>query len=157
MKKNLLLTIFLVFLMVMNGVLLYLFIVKPEGNNRPPRKFIAEQLNLDDNQLLKFRVIDKGHHQKMREMEMESRELKGLLFSNLDNPAFTEKKLDSITILISDLAQNKEKEVFSYFKELEKLCNAKQKMKLQQIVSGALRPGLSAGPRPNQGGPPPPR
>lgn len=157
MKKNLFLTILLVFLMVMNGVLLYLFIAKPEGNNRPPRRFIAEQLNLDDNQLLKFRDIDKEHHQKMRGIEIESRELKGLLFSNLDNPAFTEKKLDSITSLIGDLAYNKEKEVFSYFKELERLCNAKQKTKLQQIVSGALRPGLGAGHEPNQGGPPPPR
>ena len=157
MKKNLLLTIFLVFLMVMNGVLLYLFIVKPEGNNRPPRKFIAEQLNLDDNQLLKFRVIDKEHHQKMREMEMESRELKGLLFSNLDNPDFTDEELDSIANLIGNLAYNREKEVFYYFNELESICNAKQKMKLQQIVSGALRPGLGAGHGPNQGGPPPPR
>ncbi|MDT0605449.1 hypothetical protein [Croceitalea rosinachiae] len=151
MKKNLLLTILLIFLMVMNGVLLYLVLNKTERKNRPPKVFITQQLGFNDNQLADFRSIDEEHHRKMRALEDNSRDLKELLFSNLDNTNFTTNELDSITNLIGQLSIDKEQEVFNYFKALENICTDKQKIKLKNIVTGALRRN------PQRGDPPPPR
>ncbi|WP_136466429.1 hypothetical protein [Flagellimonas onchidii] len=150
MKKNLLLTILLVFLMVMNGVLLFLVLNKPDKRKGPPRMFISGQLGFDKGQQSEFLEIDRIHHLKMREISNRSRDLKEYLFSRIGDTNFTEQKLDSITNLIGRLSADKENEVFSYFKRIESICNKDQKIKLGIIVQQALK----RGPKPH--GPPPP-
>ena len=150
MKKNVLLAILLLFLMVMNGILLYLVLNKPERRERPPRNFIAQQLDLDENQLEEFNRIERTHHREMRRIDGRFRDLKEMLFMNLNNRQFTEKELDSVTQLIGKLSIDREKEVFLYFKALEGICTEKQKIQLENIVSGALKPNFE------RGGPPPP-
>ena len=149
MKKNALLTILLVFLMVMNAVLVYLIWNKPDKRMRPPRNFITNQLDFDPGQESEFLEIDRIHHLKMRRIDDQSRDLKEILFSSMGDAAFTDAKLDSITNLIGTLSQAREKEVFSYFRQIESICNEEQKITLQGIVRNALRHG----PRP----PGPPR
>ncbi|WP_422859162.1 Spy/CpxP family protein refolding chaperone [Flagellimonas sp. S174] len=153
MKKNILLIIFLVFLMVMNGVLLFLVIKKPSQRQRPPREFISEQLNFNETQTASFLEFDREHHRRMREINFELNDLKQMLFSELGNSSLGDEQLDSITEEIGTLTKAREIEVFRYFSEVEKICNDKQKQKLKRIVSGALRHG-PPGDRP-PGGPPP--
>lgn len=150
MKKNLLLTLLLTFLMVMNGVLLYMTLKEPDRKPRPPRDFILKELNFTEDQQMEFQEVNAEHHRKMRGIDERTRELKGLLFSNLGSDDFSNQELDSITSSIGDLSEEREKEVFSFFNKIERMCDSAQKRKLRRIVSGALR---RPGP---EGGPPPP-
>ncbi len=155
MKKNILLAILLIFLMVMNGVLLFLLLNKPEKRKGPPGTFISSQLGFDLGQQSDFLEIDRIHHLKMREIGNRSRNLKEYLFANMDDVDFTDKKLDSITDLIGKLGAEKEREVFSYFKQIESICNKEQKLKLESILQQALRRGPGPGPGHGPPGPPP--
>ncbi|SHG85720.1 hypothetical protein [Flagellimonas flava] len=150
MKKNILLTVLLVFLMVMNAVLLFLILDKPDEKRRPPRKFITAELGFSEAQQIEFAEIDREHHRAMRRLDRHSRDLKELLFSKLDDTSFHQNELDSITGLIGQLSEDREREVFSYFRKVSKICNEKQKLKLERMLFGALKHG----PRPE--GPPPP-
>ncbi|MEX0314573.1 MAG: hypothetical protein AB3N18_10375, partial [Allomuricauda sp.] len=118
----------------------------------PPGTFIANQLEFDQGQQSEFLEIDRIHHLKMREIGHRSRNLKEYLFSRINDIDFTYEKLDSIADLIGNLHANKEKEVFSYFKQIESICNKDQKAKLETIIQQALRHG--PGP-PRHLGPPP--
>lgn len=140
--------------MVMNGVLLFLVVKKPNKRQRPPRDFISTQLDFNDEQTARFMELDRKHHRKMRGIDNELRELKEILFSHLGDTDLAENALDSLTQRVGELSKAREMEVFSYFGQIEKMCDAKQKQKLQRIVSGALRPG-PPGDRPPPGGPPP--
>lgn len=151
MKKNLLLTLLLIFLMVMNGVLLYLTFKEPNKKPRPPRDFIFKELNFTEEQQMKFQEVNVEHHRKMRAIDERTQELKELLFSNLGSTDFSDQELDSLTSRIGHLSEEREKEIFSFFNTLERMCDAEQKRKLKRIVYGALRP-----PGPGRGGPPPP-
>ncbi len=149
MKKNLLLTLLLIFLMVMNGVLLYMTLKEPDKRPRPPRDFILKELNFTEEQQMEFQEVNAEHHRKMRDIDKRTRELKELLFSNLGSADFSNQELDSITSTIGNLSQEREKEIFSFFNKLERMCDSEQKRKLKGIVRGALR-------RPGPGGGPPP-
>ncbi|MEM9648518.1 MAG: hypothetical protein AAF969_08550 [Bacteroidota bacterium] len=150
MKKNILLTVLLVFLMVMNAVLLFLILDKPGEKRRPPRMFITNELGFTEAQQIEFSEIDREHHRTMRRIDRHSRDLRELLFTKLDDTNFNPQELDSITGLIGQLSEDREKELFSYFQKISNVCNEKQKLKLERILSGAIKHG----PRPD--GPPPP-
>ncbi|MEM9076985.1 MAG: hypothetical protein AAGC43_08095 [Bacteroidota bacterium] len=154
MKKNIVLIVFLGFLMVMNGVLLFLVVKKPNQRHGPPREFISNQLDFNEVQTERFMELDREHHRKMRGFDNELRDRKEVLFSHLGDTDFSDKELDSLTKRISELSKAREMEVFRYFRQIEEICDTKQKQKLQRIVSGALRPG-PPGDRPPPGGPPP--
>lgn len=155
MKKNLLLAILLIFLMVMNGVLLFLMLNKPEKRKGPPGTFISNQLGFDPGQQAEFLEIDRIHHFKMREISNRFRDLKEHLFTRMGDADFTEEKVDSISNLIGELSAAKEKEIFSYFRQIEDICNKDQKLKLENIVHQALRRGPGPGPGQGPPGPPP--
>ncbi len=153
MKKNIVLMVLLGFLIVMNGILLFLVVKKPDRKHRPPKEFITERLNFNEDQIIKFGTIDEAHHRKMRTIDGESRKLKEILFSDVGNDAI---KIDSIAGLIGSLAKERELEVHDYFEKIEKICDDKQKLKLRRIVAGALKPRPPGGGPPHDG-PPPPR
>ncbi|MEM7486536.1 MAG: hypothetical protein AAF348_15115 [Bacteroidota bacterium] len=148
MKKNSTIIVLLTFLVVMNGILLFLVLKKPDRRKRPPRTFISHQLGFDEIQQQKFEKIDAEHQSKMRDIDDRSKDLKEYLFSGLGDANFTDKKIDSVTTLIGELSKEKDKETFYYFEELKKVCNEEQQEKLETILSSALRHGRR--------GPPPP-
>lgn len=156
MKKNVLLTVLMVFLMVMNGLLLYLVLRKSDRKPRPPKAFIAHELGFDERQMTKFMKFDEEHHQKMRAIDGQIRELKEILFSYLADEKAARNKIDSIGDRIGMLSKERELEVFGYFSSIEEICNESQKRRLKRIVTGALRPGPPGG-RPPHDRPPPPR
>lgn len=141
MKKNLPIIILLIFLVVMNGILLFLLLNKPDRQNRPPRAFITNQLGFDENQKQEFKDIDERHHKKMKNLDNRSMGLKKYLFNKLGENDFTDKELDSVTVLIGELSRKREKEIFNYFTEIEKVCSKEQKSKFEAILSGALKHG----------------
>ena len=156
MKKNIPLIVLMAFLMVMNGILLYLVIQKPDKKRRPPRALITEELGFDDAQMTAFFDLEEGHRKKMREIDRRTLELREELFMYLEDNNSRGMKIDSLGDLIGTLAKQRELELFEHFDAIEKICNERQKKKLRKLVNGALRPGPPGGPpHHHQHGPPP--
>lgn len=140
MKKNLLLGLLLLFLVVMNGILL--FMLFGQGTDRrppgPPKDFIVKELGFDETQMQEFRKLSKVHFKSMRVLDEESRKLKDELFSGIGDKNFTTRHADSITTLIGQLSKEKELNVFDHFKKVGEICTPEQKTKLDKIISKAL-------------------
>ena len=98
--------------MVMNTVLLYIVIKEPDKKPRPPREFIYDKLNFNEDQIDRFFQIDDAHHEKMRAIDRESRRLKEQLFSSIGG---NEMLIDSIASQIGALTKERELEVYHYF------------------------------------------
>lgn len=148
MKKNTIVLITLLFLIVMNGVLLYLVVQKPERQKRHPREFLVKELALNREQQEQYENLARDHHHKMRKLDDRFKRIKGDLFRNLGNPN-AEKETDSLTRLIGRLSQERELELFQHFSEIERICTPEQKQKLKRLVAGALHPkGPPHGPPP---------
>lgn len=148
MKKSVVLTLLLAFLVVMNAILLFLIFKKDDRKPLPPRDFIAKSLDFNEAQLVKFKAFNKAHHNTMRAVDEKLHNAKQYLFKNALNSDFPQQKIDSVTNTIGQLSEERESEVFSYFKQLKSICNNEQKAELENIVSKALRKPLP---------PPPPR
>lgn len=140
MKKNLLLGLLLLFLVVMNGILL--FMLFGQGPNRrpprPPKDFIVTELDFDGNQMEEYKELSKEHFKSMRRFDEQSRKLKDVLFNGIGDKNFTAKQADSITSLIAQLSKDKELNVFGHFKEVGEICTPEQKAKLGKIISKTL-------------------
>jgi len=152
MKKNIIVYILLGFLMVMNAVLLFIVVKEPEKRMRPPREFIYDRLNFREEQVDQFLEIDAAHRNKMKSIDGETRRLKETLFSNLERE---NEKVDSIASRIGSLSKERELELHSYFKQIEDICDQKQRKQLEHMLRGAVRP-KPPGHGPHDG-PPPPR
>lgn len=164
MKKNLLLYILLIFLIVVNGFFLYNYLgngssEKPKG---PPGvgSFIVKELGFNDTQLEAFKTLSQRHHHRMRNLSDDVKVLKDAMFNGLFEVTENKPVIDSITLLIGDKEKEKEREVFHHFKKVQQLCDENQKVKFQKIIKDALRKGGREQRPPRQGGDgyrPPPR
>ncbi|GAA3654236.1 Spy/CpxP family protein refolding chaperone [Flavivirga jejuensis] len=172
MKKNVLLYILLVFLIVVNGFFLFNYIGnsdKIDNKERPkgPANFIVKQLNFDDEQMQQFEEINKKHHQQMRRISDNNKKLKDALFNRISDISLKENTVDSITTLIGEKEKEKGEVIFYHFKSIQALCNDKQKKKFKRIINDALHKGDKPEGRPEgrregrpegrHGEPPPPR
>ncbi|WP_431127318.1 Spy/CpxP family protein refolding chaperone [Flagellimonas flava] len=156
--KNKLIAAILFFLMIMNGVLLYLVLSEPGPRKRPPHDFIINELNLTADQTQEFRMLEGEHRIRMKTMDGQLREMRHMLFSNTQNEDFLERKRDSIVELMGWLHQQKDLEVFNHFKRIGDLCTPEQRKVLESILSETLRRGPGRkGPPEGHMGPPPPR
>ena len=142
MKKNLLLYILLIFLIIVNGFFLFNYIGKPQMKGPPgpngPSDFIAKQLNFDDIQMEQFRKIEDVHRDNNRKISEDLRELKRELFDNISDTSISEKKIDSITTLIGNKEKERDMEVFYHFRKIQSICNEKQKKRFNNIMKDAL-------------------
>ncbi|WP_372756627.1 Spy/CpxP family protein refolding chaperone [Mariniflexile sp.] len=164
MKKNLLLYILLVFLIIVNGFFLYNYLGKPNvitgEESSKGMNFVIKQLDFNEDQIKQLEGIDDKHHEKMKGFSNEIRGLKDALFSNISVETLNKKEVDSIISRIALKESEKEKEVFYHFRSIHELCNDKQKAKFKTIINQALGNGGENRP-PQQGmernGPRPPR
>jgi len=145
MKKNTILYILLVFLVLFNGFFLFNFlgeISSDKGNEtKDPMGFVRQQLNLSASQIETFEIINKEHHQKMRGFNDDLRGLKDALFNNISENSLDEESVDSIVTLIGEKQKVKEMEIYAHFKSIQDLCDAKQKEKFKKILKDAIRRG----------------
>ncbi len=168
MKKNIILYVLLIFLIISNGFFVFNYIGKKyDRNPRDPqgnKNFIVKELGFNDAQLKQFEKRSKGHHQMIMELSDEMRVLKDELFDKLSDDSVTQITIDSMTSLIGQKAKQKDAEAFRHFKMIRDLCNEKQKEKFKIIIKDALHKGGEQGqmPPPPEGRiegrrPPPPR
>lgn len=152
MKKNLLLYILLIFLILVNGFFLFNHLGKPhlKGPQEPkePFDFIVKELNFNNDQIKNFEALNTTHRKKMKAIFDGIKELKDELFVDISNPEMNENKLDSITTLIGNYEKEKETELFNHFRSIRIICNEKQKKKLNRIMRDALHHNNRKGQRP---------
>ena len=164
MKKNLLLYILLAFLLIVNGFFLFNHLSKPSRKGpRGPGNFIVKELQFNKDQLNNFDELNNQHHKKMRVLSDDLRKLKDELFSKISMASVDENEIDSLTTLIGKKEKEKETEIFSHFRNVQDICNEKQKEKFKMIIKDALRRGGDRGQRPpgsrrpDERRPPPPK
>jgi len=161
MKKNIVLYVLLVFLIVVNGIFLFLFLNKSPRKGQNPEDFIIKELKFDKDQLNNFKQLSGEHHKKMRDLSKDIRELKDELFTKIRDTQVSDKTIDSITNLISNKEQIKDKLVFYHFRVLRAICNDKQKKRFDKIIKDGLHRGRGGIKPPRRDrerqGPPPPR
>ena len=153
MKKNIILYVLLIFLIVVNGFFLLNYLkggtdnkkIEPQRN----RDFIVNELNFDEMQLEQFNAKSEDHHETMKLLSDEIKELKDDLFETLFNNKVNETTIDSLSSLICEKEKEKEKEIFYHFRAIQEIANDKQKEKFKLILKDALRRG-------EQGNRPPP-
>lgn len=143
-------------MLIINGVLLYMIIDKKL--NRGPSKgqtFLTEELNFSESQRADFLSLDREHRRKMMQVDKELRDLRELLFSSFDK---NNVSIDSITMKMGDLEEEKQGELFSFFSDVRKLCNENQTKKFDEIIKDVLQKRVPRGPKGEKHGPPhPPR
>ena len=155
MKKNIVLYILLVFLIVVNGFFVFNYIGKSNDNKgegrKDPMSFLRKELKFNDAQLEKLQTINATHHENMMRTNDALRGLKDTLLSNISNASVDENAIDSITRLIGVKQANLEKEIYYHFNSIHELCDDKQKEKFTKIIKDALRRGGDQGGRPPGG------
>ncbi|NMH86698.1 Spy/CpxP family protein refolding chaperone [Flavivirga algicola] len=169
MKKNALLYVLLLFLIVVNGFFLFNYLGgsnKTENNNQPKGKgpvgFIVKELNFDEDQMFQLEDLNREHHHIMRGIGGEIKQLKEALFNQIFDKSSSENSIDSITSMIGEKIKERDIETFYHLKAIEALCNEQQKEKFKKIINEALhkegrkeqRPPLRKG-GPGFGPPPP--
>lgn len=166
MRKNLPLYVLLLFLIVVNAFFLYNYLGNGEKEQisqerKPPGAFLVKELSFNDAQKEQFRALTRAHRREIRSISDEIKILKDEFFSGLSNVSSDGVNTDSIAALIGIKEAAKDLEVLRHFKQVQELCNAKQKEKFGKIINDALRrggreQGPPRGGRPNGDRPPRP-
>lgn len=145
MKKNTILYILLIFLIVVNAFFLFNYMGKSNAENpkksQRDRDFIVKELGFNEEQIAQFKENSKGHHEEIMSFSNDIKNLKDQLFNELSNDSIKKEILDSITSLIGEKEEKKQQEIFSHFKMIQELSNDKQKEKFKTIIMHALRGG----------------
>ncbi len=140
MKKETLLTIAVLVLIVLNVTLLVVFYVNqgrhpfmqlpPRGNEPGPGKVIIERLKLDNEQKKEFGKLKQEHQQKVRAIQEESRRLQDELFGLLKEPQQDSAKVRAIIDSIGNNRKELEQALFSHFASIKALCKTDEQKKL---------------------------
>lgn len=139
MKKNLLLFILLIFLVLMNGTLLFLFFSKPHGRPAPPHVFIVKELGFTPVQMQQYDSLQEEFESVMRPLREKTRTTKDALFNSISKEKDPEKAIDSLTSLIGTLAKKEDLQVANHFRAIYELCDEHQKRQFRSILKDALR------------------
>lgn len=125
MKLKTLHRIIIVLLLVVNGVLLYLWINAPHGPNpEGPKKEIIARLKLDRKQVKAYELLIAEHRKQIRHCDRQMREAKQTYFAALKQE---HPKVDSLAL---NRMMHLEKEInevhFRHFKALKSLLRKDQ-------------------------------
>jgi hypothetical protein len=149
MKKNTLLYILLVVLLLANGFFLFKHFGDKKGHRakgeRGQHNYIARQLDFNESQLKKYQELKTPYREIMKKHNDDIRLLKDEFFSHISNENASESQIDSIANLISKKEKSKDIGTFNYFKEVRKLCNDEQKEQFSSIIKNALKKRSSRG------------
>ena len=179
MKKETLLTIAVLILIVLNVALLVVFNVNqgrppfapplpmrnfPPENTPGPGKVIVERLKLDESQRNEFLKLKQQHLEKVQAIQEKSRTLHDELFDLLKEPQIDTAKEQAIINSLGDNRKELEQAIFDHFAAIKSLCKTDEQKKLFNSFIGEL--GETIGPPPPQNhmpgppgqpGPPPER
>ncbi|MBL4605882.1 MAG: hypothetical protein JKY02_09555 [Flavobacteriaceae bacterium] len=151
MRKKLLYT-FLIILIMANVSLLFMIINKPDKKDRPQKEnFLTQELNFTEEQKERFLFLDELHRHQMKQFDGELKDLRKDLFNSFDKENFSP---DSIALKMGELETAKHKELFTFFKQVRKICTPDQVSKFDEIIEKALRKRGPQQPKGKRRGPP---
>jgi protein CpxP len=169
MRKQTLLTVAVIGLLVLNFAILSMFYLNrqkqplvpigPIENVPPPEKIITERLKLDGAQQQAFEKLKKDHQEKIKSINEDERKLHDELFDLLKEDLPNQTKADSLISLIAENKKKAEQITFNHFADIKKLCTSGEQKELFDEFIDEL--GKMIGPpgglqhRPQN--PPPPR
>jgi archaellum biogenesis ATPase FlaH len=130
-----------------------MLIEKPHKKETPKDNFLVQELQFNENQKERFRFLDGVHRRQMRALEENIKSSKELLFNSFSDTTFNA----TATIdKIGELESKKEEEIYTFFKQVRKLCDEEQAKKFDKIIQKALHKRGPKG-RGHKGRRPPPR
>lgn len=151
MKKNTILYILIIVLLVANGFFLFNYLGRPQ--HKGPKEsgdFIAKELNLSEAQMQQFNSLEAQHHNTMKTIGDDIKNVKDALFEKITAPQINETTIDSLIASITNKEQLVEKEMFNRLRGIYELCNEEQKERFSNILKDARQFNKGPqGPKPN--------
>jgi len=144
--KSKLLPVLLILLIILNGILIFMLLKKPQENKRhsQERNFLLRELQFTEHQKDKFLSFDAVHRENMMHFDQQIRRQKKVMFNSFSKGLTS---IDALSILIGELTRKKEVEVFRFFKSVRKICTKEQQTKFDKIISKALKSGKNGPPK----------
>ena len=139
MKKQTILYILLIFLIVSNGFFIFHYLGKPGHRDGKSRFSLVEELNFNEEQQEKYSALRTAHFDRMKSISMKIGSLKEAMYVNVSEKELSEPFLDSITDLIAMEEKRKDLEMFKHFKDVRQICDDDQKQQLSLIVKEAIK------------------
>ena len=140
MKKNTVLYLLLIVLIIMNGFFLFNYIGRPSHHGpKESGSFIATELKFNDAQLKQFKSLEIKHHQAMRTAGDEIRSLKDQLFDNITAASVNQQDINNLTTSIASKVILRENELFKRLRGIYQLCDDTQKDQFKSIITKARR------------------
>jgi hypothetical protein len=134
MKKETLLAVTAILLLVLNlSLLAYLYF---DRSDPPPQthKIIIEKLRYDDQQQWQFEVLRQEQHETLKRFEEQFDRVVHEYFSLLKNDAFDSAIKDSLENVMLDLQRQKARSLFEHFQKLKSLCRNEQKQSFDALL-----------------------
>lgn len=113
--------------------------------------FLIEHLQFDSVQLIAFKHLQEAHQHKIAAAKDSMRMAKDRFFDFLDKDSVTESELKIASTNAAEKQIVLDRITFDYFKEVQSLCNAEQKLRFKQVIREALRIMGRPGPGPPNG------
>ena len=140
MKKNNILYILLLVLVIMNGFFLFNYLGRPDHKGpKESGNFIVKQLKFNETQLQQFNTLETKHHNQMRAIGDDVKELKNELFNKITSPEINQDNINGLITSITTQVAKKEKELFNRLRAIYELCDDKQKAHFSDIIKKARR------------------
>lgn len=158
--KSKLSSIFLILLILLNGILIFMLLIRPhEARHRPEPNFLIETLQFNEVQKNEFRALDNTHRGVMMNFDEQLKEQKDILFNSFYKENFN---ADSLTAKIGFIEEKKHAELYRFFSKVRAICSKEQAQTFDKIIQKALRAGDRRPPKeermpPREHGMPPPK
>ena len=137
MKRENLLTIAVVLLLVLNSATLG-FLFFQRGHRPPPplrfEKFIPESLSLSEAQIKQFDEMRGEHHAKMLDLDKQNRETLVVYLQLLKEDSVNALQKDSFEKIIATIQQQRAAITLDHFQKLKAICTAEQKEIFNAII-----------------------
>ena len=129
-------------LVLLNLILLsVLFFLKPRhgGGDRPnPNEFLKKELNLSDDQIVKFKELRKAHFKKSKEELRAIRTLKNEMLDAVSAESPDTIMANVIADQIGIKEANREKLLVQHYLKLQAECTPEQRQKLERVFKNAM-------------------
>lgn len=138
MKRETLLILAIVFLVLLNlGTLGFLFSKRYIGG-RGPRKpdiLIIKGLKLNEEQKSQFESLKKEHHSQINEIETGEKAYHKAYFDMLKSAEADSLKIDSVIKSISNAKFKKDLATYKHFQKIRLMCEPQQKILFDSLVN----------------------
>lgn len=140
MKKNTILYLLLIVLIIMNSFFLYNYLGRPDHQSpKRPGDFIVQELNFNETQLKQFNKQEDSHHKKMKIIGDDIKIIKDELLKKMTAAFINNNEIDSLFNLIASKEVVMEKEMFTRLRNIFEICDDIQKKHFNEILKKARR------------------